>query len=84
MDKPEQQVSPDPTRSGLADPHDWYIALAYTVRDRMLERWVSMVRTYAAKYVKVGGHAAAFQPPGQAIPGTNRLLSGCLGRERSA
>ena len=27
----------------IADPHDWYMALAYTVRDRMLERWVSTV-----------------------------------------
>ena len=23
-----------------ATPHDWYMALAYTVRDRMLARWV--------------------------------------------
>lgn len=37
----------------IADPHDWYMALAYTVRDRMLERWVSTVRTYAAQDVKV-------------------------------
>ena len=29
------------------------MALAYTVRDRMLERWVSTVRTYAAQDVKV-------------------------------
>jgi starch phosphorylase len=37
----------------IADAHDWYMALAYTVRDRMLERWVSTVRTYATEDVKV-------------------------------
>ena len=37
----------------IASPRDWYMALAYTVRDRMLERWVSTVRTYAAQDVKV-------------------------------
>jgi glycogen phosphorylase len=37
----------------IADPHDWYMALAYTVRDRMLDRWVRTVRTYAARDVKV-------------------------------
>ena len=37
----------------IADARDWYMALAYTVRDRMLERWVGTVRTYAAEDVKV-------------------------------
>ena len=37
----------------IADAHDWYMALAFTVRDRMLERWASTVRTYAAQDVKV-------------------------------
>jgi glycogen phosphorylase len=23
----------------VATPHDWYLALAYSVRDRMLARW---------------------------------------------
>jgi starch phosphorylase len=32
----------------IATPHDWYMALAYSVRDRMLVRWESTVRTYAA------------------------------------
>ncbi|HSI73762.1 MAG TPA: hypothetical protein VK934_11360 [Fimbriimonas sp.] len=38
---------------GIAEARDWYMALAYTVRDRMLERWVSTVRTYASRDVKV-------------------------------
>ena len=28
----------------FADTRDWYMALAYTVRDRMLERWVGTAR----------------------------------------
>jgi starch phosphorylase len=37
----------------LATPHDWYMALAYTVRDRMLERWQATVRADAQRDVKV-------------------------------
>jgi glycogen phosphorylase len=43
----------------LATPHDWYMALAYSVRDRMLARWVSTVRTYAARDVKVACYLSA-------------------------
>ncbi len=27
----------------LATPNDWYMSLAYTVRDRMLERWIRSI-----------------------------------------
>src|SRR5215469_11979610 len=37
----------------LATPHDWYMALAFTVRDRMLERWQATVRADAQRDVKV-------------------------------
>ena len=30
----------------LATRHDYYMALAYTVRDRMLQRWISTAATY--------------------------------------
>ena len=30
----------------LATKHDYYMALAYTVRDRMLQRWISTAETY--------------------------------------
>jgi starch phosphorylase len=30
----------------LATRHDYYMALAYTVRDRMLQRWISTAETY--------------------------------------
>ena len=38
---------------GIATPHDWYMALAYSVRDRLLARWVSTVQTYVARDVKL-------------------------------
>ncbi|MDJ0618353.1 MAG: glycogen/starch/alpha-glucan phosphorylase [Calothrix sp. MO_192.B10] len=37
----------------LATPHDYYMALAYTVRDRLLSRWMKTQHTYFAKDVKV-------------------------------
>jgi starch phosphorylase len=43
----------------LATPHDWYMALAYSVRDRMLARWVSTTRTYAEHDVKVACYLSA-------------------------
>jgi len=30
----------------VATKNDWYLALAYTVRDRMLHRWVNTAQTY--------------------------------------
>jgi len=30
----------------LATPNDWYMALAYTVRDRMLERWIRSILVF--------------------------------------
>ena len=30
----------------IATAHDWYMALAYSVRDRLLARWESTWRTY--------------------------------------
>ena len=43
----------------VATPHDWYMALAYSVRDRMLARWVSTVQTCAARDVKVACYLSA-------------------------
>ena len=33
----------------LATKHDYYMALAYTVRDRLLQRWISTASTYTRK-----------------------------------
>ncbi|OUC15608.1 MAG: glycogen phosphorylase [Alkalinema sp. CACIAM 70d] len=35
--------------AALATQHDYYMALAYTVRDRMLQRWNSTAETYTQK-----------------------------------
>lgn len=43
----------------LATPHDWYMALAYSVRDRLLARWVSTSRTYGERDVKVACYLSA-------------------------
>jgi starch phosphorylase len=43
----------------IATAHDWYMALAYSVRDRLLARWVSTVENYAARDVKVACYLSA-------------------------
>jgi starch phosphorylase len=43
----------------VATPHDWYMALAYSVRDRMLARWARTIQTYFAKDVKVACYLSA-------------------------
>ena len=44
----------------IATPHDWYMALAYSVRDRMLERWVEHgADAMAARRVKVACYLSA-------------------------
>lgn len=37
----------------IATPNDYYMALAYTVRDRLLQRWLNTTQTYSKKHVKV-------------------------------
>ena len=36
----------------LATPYDYYMALAYTVRDRLLHRWINTATTYIEQDVK--------------------------------
>src|SRR3569623_1848522 len=43
----------------IATPHDWYMALAYSVRDRKLERWVATVQTHAAREVRLACYLSA-------------------------
>jgi glycogen phosphorylase len=43
----------------IATTQNWYIALAHSVRDRMLERWVNTVMAYAARDVKVACYFSA-------------------------
>jgi len=42
-----------------ASANDWYLALARTVRDRLLDRWISTVRTYAASNSKIVSYLSA-------------------------
>jgi starch phosphorylase len=43
----------------IATTHDWYMALAYSVRDRLLARWVSTAQTYAVRDVKIACYLSA-------------------------
>ena len=43
----------------VATPHDWYMALAYTVRDRMLARWVASAQTYISADVRIACYLSA-------------------------
>jgi starch phosphorylase len=43
----------------IATPHDWYMALAYSVRDRMLARWEATIQTYAARELRVACYLSA-------------------------
>ena len=46
---------------GNATPHDWYMALAYTVRDRMLQRYINTLETIADAHfpIKVVAYLSA-------------------------
>jgi starch phosphorylase len=37
---------------GIATPNDYYMALAYTVRDRLLQRWISSIQTLIDQNVR--------------------------------
>jgi len=43
----------------LATAHDWYMALAYSVRDRLMARWIQTVRAYERQHTKVACYLSA-------------------------
>ena len=43
----------------LATPHDWYIALAYTARDRMMKNWIELLQHLRDKELKIVGYLSA-------------------------
>jgi starch phosphorylase len=43
----------------FAPKHDYYMALAYAVRDRLLHRWVNTVQTFLRQDVKVACYLSA-------------------------
>jgi glycogen phosphorylase len=64
----------------IATTQNWYVALAQSVRDRMLERWVNTVKAYAARDVKVACYFSAEFLIGPQLG--NNLM--CLGIEDAA
>jgi glycogen phosphorylase len=43
----------------VATAHDRYMAVAFTVRDRLLRRWINSVETYMAKQARMVGYLSA-------------------------
>ena len=43
----------------IATPHDWYMALAFAVRDRMMTRRVATTHAYVARHAKVACYLSA-------------------------
>ena len=66
-----------------ATPHDYYMALAYTVRDRLLHRWINTSRTYIDKDVKAVYYLSAEFLMGRQLD-NNLLNLGLYERARQA
>ncbi|MEM8717171.1 MAG: glycogen/starch/alpha-glucan phosphorylase, partial [Cyanobacteria bacterium P01_G01_bin.4] len=43
----------------IATLNDYYMALAYTVRDRLLQRWIASIQTYKQPEVKLVAYLSA-------------------------
>src|SRR5919199_1597186 len=67
----------------LATPHDYYMALAYTIRDRLLHRWINTASTYISKDVKSVYYLSAEFLMGRRL-GNNLLNLGLYERVRQA
>ncbi|MGK7910666.1 MAG: glycogen/starch/alpha-glucan phosphorylase [Synechococcus sp.] len=67
----------------FATPNDYYMALAYTVRDRLLQRWLSTVKTCSSKDVKVVCYLSAEFLEGPHL-GNNLINLGIYDRVRQA
>ena len=67
----------------LATRHDYYMALAYTVRDRMMRRWISTAQTYTSQGSRTVAYLSAEFLIGPQL-GNNLLSLGMLERVRAA
>jgi len=45
--------------TNMATTNDWYIAVAYTVRDRMMENWIETLHGFRTKQDKLVGYLSA-------------------------
>jgi hypothetical protein len=52
-------LRPGKNKGGGATPHDWYAALAYTVRDRLLKRWTETIHTLMKQDTRVVSYLSA-------------------------
>jgi starch phosphorylase len=66
-----------------ATKHDWYLALAHSVRDRLLARWVASVEVFARSEVKVACYLSAEFLIGPQL-GNNLLALGIENEAREA
>jgi len=67
----------------VATPNDLYQALAYTVRDRMLDRWMRTVRTYKHNQSRTVCYLSAEYLPGPHL-GNNLINLGIFDHTRDA
>jgi starch phosphorylase len=67
----------------LATRHDYYMALAYTVRDRMMHRWISTAETYASHGSRTVAYLSAEFLIGPQL-GNNLVSLGLLEQVRAA
>jgi starch phosphorylase len=71
------------TPQAYATRHDWYMALAYSVRDRLLARWSGSVETFARNDVRVACYLSAEFLIGPQL-GNNLLALGITEEARAA
>src|SRR6476646_2672576 len=45
--------------SQFATPNDWYVAVAYTVRDRMMKNWITSLQRLRDKDLEIVGYLSA-------------------------
>ncbi|MCU0223522.1 MAG: glycogen/starch/alpha-glucan phosphorylase [Acidobacteria bacterium] len=67
----------------IATPHDWYMAAAFAVRDRLLQRWIATIDTLRRREVKVVSYLSAEFLMGPHL-GNNLVNLGALERARTA
>jgi starch phosphorylase len=67
----------------LATRNDWYMAVAYTARDRMLDRFIQSLREYADPKVKIASYLSAEFLMGPHL-GNNLLCLGITDQVREA